>query len=85
MVNPLLAIVPDGPREFERRNSFHSDKDVNDNHGANESMAEVDGGWSSDGLEDEALPPLPKIGVDTNQNASQWKMNVKKLIVNNKE
>jgi hypothetical protein len=58
----------DGSRE--RRNSFHSDEDVNDNHSANESMAEVDGGWSSDGLEDEALPPLPEIRVDTNQNAS---------------
>jgi hypothetical protein len=32
-------------------------------------MAEVDGGWSSNELEDEALPPfLPEIEVDTNQN-----------------
>ncbi len=50
----------DGSREF--------DEDINYNDGANESMAEVDGGWSSNGLEDEALPPLHEIEVDTNQN-----------------
>jgi hypothetical protein len=31
-------------------------------------MADVDGGWSLNGLEDEALPPLPETEVDTNQN-----------------
>ena len=50
----------DGSREF--------DEDINYNDGANKSMAEVDGEWSSNELEDEALRPLPKIEVDTNQN-----------------
>ena len=57
----------DGSQEFERRSSCHSDEDINDNEGANESMAEVDGGWSPNGLEDEVLPPLPEIVVETNQ------------------
>ena len=50
----------DGSSEF--------DDDINFNDGANESMAEADGGWSLNGLDDEALPPLPEIEVNTNQN-----------------
>ena len=57
----------DGSGEFERRNSFNSYEDINDNDGANESMAEVEGGWSPNGLDDELLPPLPEIEVDTIQ------------------
>ena len=57
----------DGLGEFERRNSFNSYEDINDNDGANESMAEVEGGWSPNGLDDELLPPLPEIEVDTIQ------------------
>ena len=48
--------------------SHEFDEDINDNDGANESMADVDGEWSSNELEDDALRPFPEIEVDTNQN-----------------
>ncbi len=50
----------DGWQEF--------DADINFNDGANESMAEADGAWSLNGLDNEALPPLPEIEVNTNEN-----------------
>ena len=53
---------------FVDNNSFNSYNYSSNNEDSNECMAEVDGGWSSNGLEDEALPPLHEIEVDTNQN-----------------
>jgi hypothetical protein len=52
---------------FKRNNFFNSYEDLHDNDSVNQSMADVEGGWSPSPIRDKLIPPLPEFEVETNQ------------------
>ena len=52
---------------FKRNNFFNSYEELHDNDSVNQSMADVEGGWSPSPIRDKLIPPLPEFEVETNQ------------------